>query len=260
MPVLPNGKFLMNLQLAYSGMAAPLAILQAGHQPEPARYMSREKASQIVQYLFDTWHRSLLRYAFRISRDRALAEDVAQETFLLLYRDICAGREIPNPKAWTLLVARRLLIRAMRERNAIMPLEDGGFALQTERCGQVGSRELVRLDALSRRETEVLLLRMQAMKYREIASALQISVNSVNTLLSRALEKLRRLYGNTPDSTPPQCDLKTWSMTSAVVALGSRSHTSAIKVPRRGCAFAKRRAVSFDRSTANSISSRTHLA
>jgi RNA polymerase sigma factor (sigma-70 family) len=45
---------------------------------------------------------------------------------------------------------------------------------------------------LSRREEEVLLLRLEAMKYREIADHLGISMNSVNTLLARALRKLQK--------------------------------------------------------------------
>ena len=47
------------------------------------------------------------------------------------------------------------------------------------------------LGLLSRREEEVLLLRLEAMKYREIADHLGISMNSVNTLLARALRKLQ---------------------------------------------------------------------
>jgi RNA polymerase sigma factor (sigma-70 family) len=46
---------------------------------------------------------------------------------------------------------------------------------------------------LSRREEEVLLLRLEAMKYREIADQLGISMNSVNTILARALQKLRKV-------------------------------------------------------------------
>ena len=44
---------------------------------------------------------------------------------------------------------------------------------------------------LSQREEEVLLLRMESLKYREIGTRLGISANSVTTLLSRAVKKLR---------------------------------------------------------------------
>lgn len=50
-----------------------------------------------------------------------------------------------------------------------------------------------RLSELSVREEEVLMLRLQSMKYREIAEALGISINSVNTLLARALEKIQKV-------------------------------------------------------------------
>jgi DNA-directed RNA polymerase specialized sigma24 family protein len=48
------------------------------------------------------------------------------------------------------------------------------------------------LSVLSLREEEVLLLRLEAFKYREIAEQLGISMNSVNTLLARALRKLQQ--------------------------------------------------------------------
>ena len=51
-------------------------------------------------------------------------------------------------------------------------------------------QNLLRL--LSPREQEPLLLRLEAMKYREIADRLGISVNSVNSLLARALQKLQK--------------------------------------------------------------------
>ena len=47
------------------------------------------------------------------------------------------------------------------------------------------------LSVLSPREEEVLLLRLDALKYREIADQLGISMNSVNALLARALRNLQ---------------------------------------------------------------------
>jgi RNA polymerase sigma factor (sigma-70 family) len=46
------------------------------------------------------------------------------------------------------------------------------------------------LSRLTPREEEVLMLRMESLKYREIARALGISQNTVNSLLARALRKL----------------------------------------------------------------------
>lgn len=59
--------------------------------------------------------------------------------------------------------------------------------------------ELLRhFGVLTRREEEVLLLRLQSMTYREIASQLGLSVPSVGTLLARAVSKLKKtLSGRT---------------------------------------------------------------
>jgi RNA polymerase sigma factor (sigma-70 family) len=46
---------------------------------------------------------------------------------------------------------------------------------------------------LTKREEEVLLLRLQSMKYREIAASLGIQTSSVNVLLARAIRKLRQV-------------------------------------------------------------------
>jgi RNA polymerase sigma factor (sigma-70 family) len=47
------------------------------------------------------------------------------------------------------------------------------------------------LDRLTPREEQVILLRMEAMKYREIAEALEITPQTVHVLIKRAVKKLR---------------------------------------------------------------------
>ncbi len=55
-----------------------------------------------------------------------------------------------------------------------------------------GQGELT-LSVLTEREKEVVLLRLQSLKYREIAKQLGNSEKSVATLLARAVAKLRKL-------------------------------------------------------------------
>ena len=49
---------------------------------------------------------------------------------------------------------------------------------------------------LSKREKEVLALRLEEYKYREIADCLDISMKTVDTLVGRALRKLRALQAS----------------------------------------------------------------
>jgi len=134
---------------------------------------------------------SLVRYALRTTANRELAEDLAQDAFMQLYQALRAGKEIDHPKAWTICVLRRAMNRQIKDRNLLEQLDDaemvGGHGTEISRLAEI--RGL--LSVLTPREEEVLLLRLEALKYREIAEQLGISMNSVNTLLARALRKLQ---------------------------------------------------------------------
>jgi RNA polymerase sigma factor (sigma-70 family) len=128
-----------------------------------------------------------------------VSEDLVQETFMLLYRALRQGQKIENPKGWTLCVVRRQVGKEMRYSRR-GGLHESLDVLETLPAGRMNPEEaewerdeVSRLfSVLTRREEEVILLRMQAMKYREIGAHLGISPNSVNILLARALRKLQK--------------------------------------------------------------------
>jgi RNA polymerase sigma factor (sigma-70 family) len=83
------------------------------------------------------------------------------------------------------------MYKQIKDRNLQEQLDEtdipGEVVTETLKLGDI--RDL--LSVLSPREEEVLLLRLEALKYREIADQLGISMNSVNALLARALRKLQ---------------------------------------------------------------------
>ena len=156
--------------------------------------MNEHDATELIAGLYDHWYSKLVHYAVRTTENYSMAEDLSQDAFLHLYEALRAGKEIEHPKAWTLCVLRRAMIRCMKERFRYEALEEAEEAgrLPAKRSDQSKFVDIQSLLAiLSPREEEVLLLRLEAMKYREIAEQLGISVNSVNTLLARALRKLQ---------------------------------------------------------------------
>ena len=159
--------------------------------------MDRQQARRCLTELFESWYPALLRYSFRLTRDLELAEDLVQDSFLQLYRDLARGVEIANPKGWTLTVLRRLILHHFRDsrregvRVAIDNLETMPANADPDMDRFLNGGLAVLFSVLSPREEEVLLLRMESLKYREIGDRLGISPNSVTTLLSRALKKLR---------------------------------------------------------------------
>jgi len=161
--------------------------------------MSRAEASELVHSLFGCWYPSLVRLAFRATGNLEVSEDLVQETFMLLYRALRQGQKIENPKGWTVCVVRRQVGKQMRKSRRDGGVHESLDILDTLPAGRVSPEggewerdAAARLfSVLTQREEEVILLRMQAMKYREIGAHLGISPNSVNTMLARALRKLQ---------------------------------------------------------------------
>lgn len=147
--------------------------------------------------MFSQWYSSLVRYAWKATGSVDLAEDLVQEVFMRLYRELRNGKTIHDPKSWTLCVLRHEIGKEKRGQQKRQTLEDLDLeelpaAAQPDSTGVETDEVTKLLSVLSRREEEVVLLRLASLKYREIAARLGISANAVNTLLARALRKLQK--------------------------------------------------------------------
>jgi RNA polymerase sigma factor (sigma-70 family) len=158
--------------------------------------MEFDEASRLIESLLEDWGPSLARQAYRLTGCREASDDLVQEAFLALYQELRKGGRIENPRAWTLTVVRHHAAKRLR-RMAVRgeQLEAGNvldrFAAR-QQDPERGFDELAEmLCVLSSREQEVLLLRLDSMKYREIAECLGIDESSVGTHLARAIRKLQ---------------------------------------------------------------------
>ena len=163
-----------------------------------------DSPKDVVNSLFGEWYAPLLRYACRATGCLETAEDVVQEAFTELYRSMLEGKDIANPKAWTLCVVRRRIVDQQREQarhgGSFLSISDLGELAagisQPAPAGWEEDRMTQLLAVLSAREEEVLLLRAKGLKYRQIADSLKISINSVKTLLARAIRKMQQIPGD----------------------------------------------------------------
>jgi RNA polymerase sigma-70 factor (ECF subfamily) len=161
--------------------------------------MNQEDANRTVNQLFGTWGPFLIRYAVRMTRSFEVADDLVQEVFLALYRDLRAGKHIEDPKAWTFGAVRnqvRKHARYLRRRAEEFEPSEALDRIPAPPCwpdvaADFDDASPLGLSLLSVREEEVLLLRLQSFKYREIAEKLGIGSKSVCTLLARAIKKLQ---------------------------------------------------------------------
>ncbi len=156
--------------------------------------MDRQQASDLVTSLFESWYSALVRYAYRVTGSSAMAQDAVQQSFMALYRALVQGQQIAYPKAWTLCVLRREIAAHWEESADTEPLSALHDCTLAHMDPEIHGEDIPKLlSFLTPREQEVLMLRMEAYKYREIAESLGISPNSVNTLLARAISKLQKL-------------------------------------------------------------------
>ncbi|MEP7365263.1 MAG: sigma-70 family RNA polymerase sigma factor [Acidobacteriota bacterium] len=172
--------------------------------------MERREVLREFDPFFEVWYPHLLRYVCRFAASRSEAEDTVQEVFLDLYKALLAGQRIEFPKAWTIRVAQRKCAE-LRGRpfnlelshEPVEMLENSGPNPVNGLDSDIDMQRLRGcLSALSNREEQVMLLRLQAMKFKEIAGALGITTSTVNTLLVRGLEKLQQSFGVQPASIP----------------------------------------------------------
>ena len=155
--------------------------------------------------LFDAHFQRIYRYLHRLSGERELAADAAQEAFVRLYR---RGSLPDSPEAWLISVAMNLLRNAastQRRRLRLLTPARGENVLSDpppspeQAMDAEDTRRQVRaaLDRMPDRERRMLLLRAEGYSYRDIATALRLNEGSVGVLLARARRAFREIYKET---------------------------------------------------------------
>ena len=146
----------------------------------------------------------LMAYILSMVADHALAEDLAQETFLIAFRKISALRKTDSFAAWLRGIARFEVLAALRKQHAEIPFDpaalnamEGAFHA-LEHCGPAESWEerfkLVE-DCFSllpeRLQTVCRLHYFEDRKAREIAAQLEVELSAVLKRLERARQSIR---------------------------------------------------------------------
>jgi RNA polymerase sigma-70 factor, ECF subfamily len=137
-------------------------------------------------------------YLFGIIKDAAESEDLTQETFLRLFRDLHSGQKISNTRGWLFRVAHNLALSKLRQRTVLQPGErveyaptDSGLNPEQAAIASEIQRGIERvLGRLSAQESQCLLLRSEGLRYREIAQILDIKISTVAVFLARAISKI----------------------------------------------------------------------
>jgi RNA polymerase sigma-70 factor (ECF subfamily) len=162
-------------------------------------------------YLVARYHRPMIHFLFRMVRNQAIAEELAQEVFLRVYRARDGYRAEARFTTWLYRIATNLAVNHARdtrhERAAQTiyldaPDEETGTTpevadsepsveqrlMRDERMGAIRAHVM----ALPERQRMAALMhKYQGMDYRQIGEVLKLSESATKSLLFRAYETLR---------------------------------------------------------------------
>jgi RNA polymerase sigma-70 factor (ECF subfamily) len=162
-----------------------------------------------MQALFQSLRPDLLRFAFWLCRDRALAEDVVQESMLRAWKAQDSLKDESAAKPWFLTIVRREFARTF-ERKRLPTLNlDELIAREEPSLATDEQHELAEMRAaifkLPDEYREPLVLQvLMGYSTAEIARELDLSGPAVLTRLFRARKQLRQLCGEDTSQDPAE--------------------------------------------------------
>ena len=192
----------------------PAARQRAGTDPAgDAAVMLRVAAGDEASfnYLVEKYHRPMIHFLFRMVRNQAVAEELAQEVFLRVYRARESYRAEARFTTWLYRIATNLAVNHARDTKH----EKGAQAVyldapdpETGTTPEVADTEptveqrllkeermaAIRAHVMAlpeRQRMAVLMHKYQGMDYREIGEVLKLSESATKSLLFRAYQTLR---------------------------------------------------------------------
>lgn len=153
-----------------------------------------DEIAQLYEATFD----GLFRYAMAIIREKEMAEDAIQECFLRYFVARKEEQAILNARAWLYRVLRNQLLDLRKKASlkdvsidAAVRHSDRGQSPEAQlRCAELSKGLLAPLTA---RERECFNLRIEGLRYQEIAAVLRIRSGTVGVTMARALKKIRQV-------------------------------------------------------------------
>lgn len=204
----------LNHGLLGLGLQSPRAIADpVSGELTDAEVMLRVKAGDdsAFDYLVQKYRRPMINFMYRMAHNAAVAEDLAQEVFLRVYRSRSTYQPSAKFTTWLYRIATNLGVNYVRDTRHERPentvnldepdTETGQTPDVADKAANVEQEMLRRerlaairqkVDALPERQRmAVLMHKYQQMDYRQIAEVLKLSESATKSLLFRAYETLR---------------------------------------------------------------------
>lgn len=176
--------------------------------------LARSGAETAYRELVRRYERPIFSLVYRMVRDRELAEDLSQETFIKALNALDSYRPEYKFSSWIFKIANNAAIDQLRRRELdTLSLEGSPHAVTPEAVEatalQIGSRGESALDAVASIEVGgeiekaiaqlrpeyrscILLRHVEGYAYEEISEILDLPLGTVKTYIHRARHELRR--------------------------------------------------------------------
>ncbi len=151
----------------------------------------------VLKVLFDRHHVHVYNFLYKMSGDKVLSEDIAQEVF---YKVIKYRSSYKNGKfiSWLFTIARNSLkTHFTRDQKTHQDLDSVEFKLIAEQDEKKEDYTHLQkaLDKLEESDRELLILnRFQEIKYEELAQIVDSTPGAVKIKVHRAIKKLKNHY------------------------------------------------------------------
>lgn len=171
----------------------------------------REGDDSGFSILIEKYRKQMVHFMFRMSRNQAVAEELAQEVFLRVYRSRQTYRAEAKFSTWLYRIATNLGVNHARDtkyertaQNVYLDQPDPETGTSPDVADSTLSveQELVRDERMQairkhvmalpeRQRSAVLMHKYQEMDYKEIGQILKLSESATKSLLFRAYQTLR---------------------------------------------------------------------
>ncbi|MGC9964653.1 MAG: RNA polymerase sigma factor [Syntrophobacteraceae bacterium] len=153
--------------------------------------------------LINRYRNSVLNFIYRYVGDRYSAEDLAQEVFLRVYSSAAEFEPRGKVSTWIFKIAYNLSLNEISRRKRLCLFADTEEEKEIEiRASNSFAFEELKetlmdyIQRLPEKQKAALLLRInEELSYSEIGNILSTSVSSVESLIFRARENLRKMIG-----------------------------------------------------------------
>jgi RNA polymerase sigma-70 factor (family 1) len=180
--------------------------MQAGHIKELQRRIAMYEDEHAYKQLFFLFFSSLTRFSAAITHSKETAEEIVSDVFIQLWTNRAQIQEIEDLQLYVFIAVKNNSVRKLKqhEKNRTVSLDD--LRVEMDSFYQNPEDKVLSTEAVHAIESAIehlpprarlifKLAKEDKMRYKEIASLLNISVKTIDNQLAIALKKITETLG-----------------------------------------------------------------